>query len=109
MLMYAAAAMLMKHKTALTFNQVDAEEHPPIPEPSPANMMGGRLRPMATVKYRQKGERHNPTSISAVKPHALQGKQITAPHASHVPLRILLMDSQSIAAIGMVRSGFDLC
>lgn len=38
-----------------------------------------------------------------VKPHALQGKQRTAPHASQVPLRILLIDSHRIAAIVEVR------
>jgi hypothetical protein len=50
MLIYAAAAILMKHNIALIFNQVEAEEHPPIFEPIPAKMMGGRLRPMATVR-----------------------------------------------------------
>ncbi len=38
------------------------------------------------------------------KPHALKGKQTTAPHASHDPLRILLMDSQRIAAIVVIRN-----
>jgi hypothetical protein len=97
--MYAAAAILIAHNIAFTLSQVDAEEHPPIPEPIPAKIMGGRFSPMATDKYRQKGERHNPTSWSVAKPHALHGKIRTAPHASHDPLRILLIDSQRIAAI----------
>jgi len=102
MLMYAAATMLIAHNIAFTLSQVEAEEHPPIPEPIPAKMMGGRLSPIATDKYRQNGERHNPTSWSVAKPHALHGKRRTAPHASHDPLMILLMDSQRIAAIVLV-------
>lgn len=61
--------------------------------------MGGRFRPMATVRYKQNGDRQRFANWPLAMPHALQGRVNTVPITSHPPLSILLNDSHRIAAM----------
>jgi hypothetical protein len=96
-LMYKAAKILIEHKSALIYIQFKLDSHPPYD--LAVKMIGGMFNPNATERYRQNGERHTLVIWSVARPHALQGRVRTVPTASHVPRRILEMDSHRMAAI----------
>jgi hypothetical protein len=75
--MYNAAAMLIRHRRALTLSQLDALPHPEspsklVPISLAAKTTGGKLRPRATARYRQNGDLQKLDSSVQANPHALQ-------------------------------------